>query len=588
MNRAGTNTASTAGDVVFADAESAALLGEHLAAISHPLRAGLERFKHNPSRTVYRGVINGQAVYVKHYHSRTLLHRLGRMLGRFDARHEMAFSLFLAERGVQAPRPLAARWGRGEQWLVTETVAPAEPADVWHLKRLAEGLPGRRAIQRATIALAELFGRMHAAGVVHGDVHCGNVLVRTDRPTLELILTDLHRARRRRRLSRRARAANLAQLFHDRSSFTTRTERLRFLTHYLRASGAEGSLRGWQIMVEHFTAQHTGHQHTQRDRRALGTNRYFARIALADGWRGHVVLASKRRLARSQAAEQTFTLDQWRQALGDLGALLDETTAERAKKSRSSLVLRRTIRVGDKDVDVYIKRHRRKRRWKVVVDCFRPSRALRAFRLGHALLTRRIAAALPLVALERRVGPFLTDNILITEALTWPRLDDFLATWLAPQPTGHARLSARQQHQLAKEVLWQMGRVLQQLHDNNFAHRDLKASNMFVRWELGQPPEIVLIDLDGLRRVRRISMRQRFQGLMRLNVSLLKCPAVNHAGKLRMLLGYLRRPGSGRIHFKPYWRVLDTWSARKLNQQIRSRRSVQFIRRQRAARETGA
>jgi hypothetical protein len=50
-------------------------------------------------------------------------------------------------------------------------------------------------------------------------------------------------------------------------------------------------------------------------------------------------------------------------------------------------------------------------------------------------------------------------------------------------------------------------------------------------------------------------------------------------GRLRMLLGYLRRPGGGRPNFKPYWRVLEDWSADKLSNQIRSRR-----RKQRAAR----
>jgi hypothetical protein len=70
---------------------------------------------------------------------------------------------------------------------------------------------------------------------------------------------------------------------------------------------------------------------------------------------------------------------------------------------------------------------------------------------------------------------------------------------------------------------------------------------------------------------------------MRLNVSLLACPTVNHAGRLRMLLGYLRRPGCGRLDFKPYWRVLEAWSHRKIEEQIRSRRK-----RQKAARRPGA
>ena len=62
---------------------------------------------------------------------------------------------------------------------------------------------------------------------------------------------------------------------------------------------------------------------------------------------------------------------------------------------------------------------------------------------------------------------------------------------------------------------------------------------------------------------------------MRLNVSLLECPVVNHAGRLRMLLGYLCRPGMGRINFKPYWRMLQRWGTRKIRRQIASRQKRQ-------------
>jgi len=42
-----------------------------------------------------------------------------------------------------------------------------------------------------------------------------------------------------------------------------------------------------------------------------------------------------------------------------------------------------------------------------------------------------------------------------------------------------------------------------------------------------------------------------------------------------MLLGYLRRPGSGRVAFKPYWRTLEDWSAKKLKQQLKARQKRQ-------------
>jgi len=577
-------SAAEATGCYFADADAADLLGGHVEELSNPSPDTWELVKQNSSRTVYRGQIDGWQIYVKHFHSRTLPHRIGRWLGQSDARDEVRFSEHLASHGVIVPRPLAAKYSNGVQWVATLAVAPAEPADTWHERQLTQGPAGERRIRQATLALAELIGRMHAAGVAHGDLHCGNVLVRTDTDPPELVLTDLHRTHRRRRLSRRLRAANLAQLFHDRSNFTHRTDRLRFLRRYLQASGARGTLRGWQLMVEDAAARHTRRQHAQRDRRISADNRYFTRLTAPSGWRGHVVLRSKRKLAGSEAAELELTVDEWRAVLADPTALLTGEGVTVVKDSRSSLVVRRKITVGKREVTVFIKRARRKKPWKILADCFRPSRALRAFRLGHALLTRRIPVALPLAAMERRIGPFLVDNILITEAVSWPRLDEFLAMWLARTPTGHARLPASQQHQLGKQVLWQMGRLLQQLHDNNFAHRDLKASNMFVCWRLGHTPEIVLVDLDGLRRVRSITMRQRFQGLMRLNVSLLKCPVVDHHGRLRMLLGYLRRPGDGRINFKPYWRVLEEWSDRKLRQQIRSRRHAQRERRQQAGR----
>jgi hypothetical protein len=291
------------------------------------------------------------------------------------------------------------------------------------------------------------------------------------------------------------------------------------------------------------------------------------------------VRSSKRRPAGSSAAELSFSDEDWLAALGEPEALLSDAAAEVVKDSPSSLVVRRRLRVGADELDVFIKRRRRKHRWKVVLDCFRHGRSIRAFKLGHALLTRQVATALPLAALERRAGPFLLDSILITEAVKAPKLNEFLDTYLARGARREQPLPHADRRRLARDVLWQMGRLLQRLHDNSFAHRDLKSPNMLVHWRPGTPVEIVLVDLDGLRRVRWLTARQRFQGLMRLNVSLLKSTVVNHAGRLRMLMGYIRRPGSGPVDYKPYWRVLEEWSGRKLAQQIRSRR-----RRQRAAR----
>lgn len=530
--------------------------------------------KQNPARTVYFGRWNGQDVYLKHFHVRAALGRLARCLRGSDVHREVNTSGYLNSRGVATPEVVA--WGsRGKvSWVATAAVASAEPADQWHVRQAALGQEGRAAIRRAAGAIAEMVARMHAAGVAHSDLHCGNILIRAVDGGLEPVLMDLHRVRRRRRLSRQARAANLAQLCYDRSPFTTRTERLRFLGQYMAGSGVSGSLKAWQGQVDDLARAHARRQYAQRDRRVLGRNRYFSTVGLEGGWRGHVVLGMKTPPDGSEAGAMRFTAAQWQQALARPEALFTGDV-EVLKDSRSSQVVRRRLIVGGHSLDVFVKRSRRKYSRRLLIDCLRQSRAIRSFQLGHMLLHRRIATALPLAALERRVGPVLLDSILITEAVKAPDLSQFLNTYLASPGQASESLSVAQQRHAAQQVPWQIGRLMQRLHDHGLAHRDVKASNLLIRWTAGQDPRLVLLDLEGLNRWLLPIARRRFVGLMRLNVSLLACPAVNRAGRLRMLMGYLRRPGCGKVDFKPYWYALEDWSARKVRHQIRARRKRQ-------------
>ncbi len=572
--------------VRFADHDARRRLTAMLTASSSEPPDGWVMVKHNVPRTVWRHDGPEGVLYLKHFHNVSPWHRLRRRLGRSGAIREMRFSELLSPRGVATPKVLAACCSGGIEWVITEGVAGAVQADEWHAERRAAG--DHRAIRATTVALARLVGRMHALGVIHHDLHCGNVLVLPDDPG-RVVLMDLHRMARHRRLSRHARAANLAQLFGDRRLWTTRSQRLRFLSHYLRAAEAEGTRLGWMGLIEPLARRHIRRLATKREKRIFRTNRYFARLSVA-GARTHVVLASKRRVPGSRAAELTFTADQWLRALAEPEALFTGDV-EIVKDSPSSLVVRRRLRVGDAELDVYVKRPRRRHRRRWIADMFRLSRALRAFHMGHALLARHIHTALPLAAMERRMGPLLLDSILITEAADGGadapeamHLNRFLNRHLGPSRKGDP-LPAEQRGHLARQVLWQLGRLLRRLHEEGFAHRDLKGSNLLIRWDGSPdtPPAIILVDLDGARRVRRVTARQEFRGLMRLNVSLLECPPVSHAGRLRMLIGYLRRPGMASVPFKPHWRQLQEWSSKKIRRQITSRQ-----RRQKAQRRAGA
>lgn len=585
--------------VQYVDAQAHRRLGPILLETDGQSNLDCSLIKSSISRSVYRcqvgraGTGTTSVFYLKKFHNPSLIHRLQRFMGFSDSRCEMRFSKYLLQKEVPVPGVLARYSRNGSDWLLMEAVEPSVSADKWFEEQLARG--NYPAIRAATVELARHIGRMHACGVIHRDLHCGNILVRvplrhnglndnsedeggSDSSFAGLVITDLHRMRYRRHLSRRSKAANLAQLYQDRRYWLSRTEQLRFLKHYLQASRASGNLRGWVELIEMLARAHRRRLNAQRDRRIFKTNRYFASISVS-GYRGHVVLASKRYVPGSLAYHHVFTVEDWQKVLDKPESLFTGDDVEVVKDSASSLVVRRTIRLGDVDLQVFIKRARRKRFVRLFFDLFRRSRALRAFYLGHALLGRHIYTALPLAAIERRRWGFLTDSILITEQVEGLHLNKFLNRYLRNSNNEEVSVnlpeSARKR--LAQQVLWQLGRLLRRLHEERFAHRDLKTSNVLVHWSgpTAGAPQLVLVDLDGVSRVLRVTARRQFRGLMRLNVSLLECPVVNHAGRLRMLLGYLRRPGVGRINFKPYWRVLERWSNRKIRRQIASRQKRQ-------------
>ncbi|MCP4374676.1 MAG: phosphotransferase [bacterium] len=574
--------------VTYANTEARELLCDQINSMDAPSDENWTLVKRNSSRSVYRGTVGQTDIYLKHFHGRSLSHRIARILGISQAARELYYAKYLTDSGVETPRPLAASKGKPE-WYAAQAVENAVPGDQWHEMQLNSGHAGQREINHATIELAGLVGRMHDSGVIHRDLHCGNILVTTRKNTTKLILTDLHRLKRKMRLSRLARTANLAQLLHDRRNTTTRTQRLRFLKHYLTQCGLRGTLRGWELMVDQMARRYTRKHHAHRDRRINGKGRYFTTVSLDNHWKGLAILASKHRPPGSVATDHVFTCQQWKEVLSRGESLLEGDDVEVIKDSPSGRVVRRRLKVGDVELDVHIKRPRRKRAWKAILDCLRPSRSLRAFRIGHQIMTRGVDTAVPLAAIEKRVAGFLTDSILITETVSALHLNQFLHVRLShvtdPQL---ADLSQTRQETIARNVLDNLGLMVRRLHDNNLVHRDLKSGNILVHWTIEDGPNIVVIDLDGLKRVARISMRQRFQGLMRLNVSLLECTSVSHTGRLRMLLGYLRRPGIGRIQFKPYWRVLQQWSAKKLSQQITSRRKRQRKRHRKTQRSSEA
>jgi tRNA A-37 threonylcarbamoyl transferase component Bud32 len=169
-------------------------------------------------------------------------------------------------------------------------------------------------------------------------------------------------------------------------------------------------------------------------------------------------------------------------------------------------------------------------------DCFRPTRAERAFRHGLGLeqagvRTPRVLAA----GVERR--------------LRWPVRAYLLTEFVPDAVTLDQYLTA--QRRLPRELVVRLADLLARLHAQGFSHRDLKASNVLFDRAL-QP---YLIDLDGVRHHGSPNDKETLANLARLAREFVVYPSELGWNAARFLQRYCQqrqRPDS----FQPWAKEL--------------------------------
>ena len=97
--------------------------------------------------------------------------------------------------------------------------------------------------------LGTTIGRMHRAGIFHGDMRGGNVLAERSEGQWRFFFLDNERTRKFRRLPERLRTKNLVQINMLIEPAVTRTERLRFFKVYLAETGDTGD-RAEKLIAE--------------------------------------------------------------------------------------------------------------------------------------------------------------------------------------------------------------------------------------------------------------------------------------------------------------------------------------------------
>jgi tRNA A-37 threonylcarbamoyl transferase component Bud32 len=507
-----------------------------------------EVVKDGPHRTVYRVDLPDVSLFVKRYRASGLRGWFAKLAGRSAARREFVRTKEVIRRSVPTVRAVAVGEPglgsrSGDSFFVTEAVHHSCTLQEYCRATLPELPASERSRMRRKLvtSLARLCAASHDAGVLHDDLHAGNILVRLDTcdPRAgddrlpQLLLIDLPGVSIGRPLDWRRSRSGLRMLCAGWRDLATRSERWRFWREYLRRRPRLRVSNPREVAREiwHDAFVYARKLLRRRDARALKTNRDFLAASTRD-YSAHAV--------RDLAPEDL------QRVLADPLAPLLANLRRPIKLSHGSIVVDAEFPLGGRQIRVAYKRSRVKRWWKSIFAGLRASRALQAWRLGHALLQRGIATARPLAVCEPRRFSLRSSSYLITEWIEGAE-NMHLYLWRV------AERAAPERRRRARECAQSLGRLVGRMHAWDVAHRDLKGCNL-VAVEGPNGVETRLIDLDGVRIVRRLGQKTKMRNLARIAVSAAAHPWLSRTDRLRFLRAYLRELPNGGPRWKQVWR----------------------------------
>jgi tRNA A-37 threonylcarbamoyl transferase component Bud32 len=184
-------------------------------------------------------------------------------------------------------------------------------------------------------------------------------------------------------------------------------------------------------------------------------------------------------------------------------------------------------------------------------DLFRPSRAQRAFRVALVLEAAGLPVARALAVADRRWWRWPQHAYLVSDQIE-------KAQTLAQ--VAHGRVAWPRSLVRAVAVL------LAHLHESGFIHGDLKASNILIKTDTGDP---WLIDFDGVRRFNRVPRARAASDLARLLTGIIEAGG---NGSALLAIRFLRIYSIGRRldDWRVLWRQVTKRVARALRESRRT------------------
>ncbi len=400
---------------------------------------------------------------------------LKRGVGRDAAEHEWKALAETQRLGLPVPSPRArGRLADGTELVAMESIAG---------RRLDEALDATEGEARLAIVarLADTVHTLHRHGLVHGDLHAGNVLVSTER----LVLIDLQRLRPFEDDDERL--EDWARLCFSLERGAAWPAAARTLYEYAELGAAFDEAR-LRFLADHQRGRRRRFQHVGAGWRRLRLGLGFSAVLADDD---DLPIAPRRGGRRPGTLAEA--------SVDTIASILAPTAGSDTRRDGRVEIWTAHVQ----GAPVVCKRVGAGSVGRAVADAFRGSDARRAFELGRAdaLISER--AARPLAYVERRVLGVPTTSWLILESVGVADLDTF-------QPRSPSE---------AKRVWLALADWLADQHARGLSHRDMKAGNVRIGFD-GDTPVFRLVDLGELSGPKPLEEDDRLRALAELNAAI--------------------------------------------------------------------
>ncbi|MCK4913948.1 MAG: hypothetical protein KAS69_05060 [Planctomycetes bacterium] len=179
-----------------------------------------------------------ETVYFKQYLYRSFFDFIKHFFRSSRAQRAFTAAIMLEKNGFRTPTIVAIGKNhsrRADKFLITLEINGTESIRKFISESLAalgkEQLKDRRCL---ICEFGRTVGRMHAAGICHGDLRLGNVLVKKEGGNWQFFFLDNERTKKLWHLPLRLRLKNLVQINMFRAAAINSADRMRFFKSYLK------------------------------------------------------------------------------------------------------------------------------------------------------------------------------------------------------------------------------------------------------------------------------------------------------------------------------------------------------------------